>query len=117
MVFHIDKKFAIRREKIKTKTKGTDKWCVFKMGSVFLMNLGLEMYKLYNAIFDVFFKNILFGQVLYLLFHGQSDCFSFLNVKYNEQIRIVLFRITYNYIVTRKKVYENVTYHTMIYRA
>lgn len=27
--------------------------------------------------FDVFFKNILFGQVLYLLFHGQSDCFSF----------------------------------------
>lgn len=57
MVFHIDKKFAIRREKIKTKTKGTDKWCVFKMGSVFLMNLGLDIYKLYNAIFDVSLKN------------------------------------------------------------
>lgn len=52
-----------------------------------------------------------------ILFHGQSDCFSFLNVKDNEHIRIVLFRITYSYIVSRKKVYENVTYHTMIYRA
>lgn len=59
------------------------------------MNLGLEIYKLY--------KNILFGQVLYLLVHGQSYCFSFLNVKYNEHIRIVLFRITYDYIVSRKK--------------
>lgn len=79
------------------------------MGSEFLMNLGLEIYKLY--------KNILFGQVLSLLVHGQSDCFSFLNVKYNEHMRIVLFRITYDYIVSKKKVYENVTYHTMIYRA
>lgn len=115
MVYHIDKKFAIRREKIKTKTKGTDKWCVFKMGSVFLMNLGLDIYKLYNAIFDVSLKKIiLFGQVLYLLSHGQSDCFSFLNVKYNEHIRI-FFNLESPIITLyrEKKVYENVTYNDL----
>lgn len=60
MVFYIDKKFVIRREKIKIKIKGIDKWCVFKMGLVFLMNLGLDIYKLYNVIFDVFLKKLFY---------------------------------------------------------
>lgn len=85
------------------------------MGSVFLMNLGLEMYKLYNAIFDVFFKNILFGQVLYPLSWTVRLLFFFkcqvqrAHTFYLESHIITLYR--------EKKVYENVTYHTMIYRA
>lgn len=60
MVYYIDKKFVIRREKIKIKIKGIDKWCVIKMGLVFLMNLGLDIYKLYNVIFDVFLKKLFY---------------------------------------------------------
>lgn len=67
--------------------------------------------------FDVFFKNILFGQVLYLLFHGQSDCFSFLNACQVQRAHTFYLESHIITLYREKKVYENVTYHTMIYRA
>lgn len=88
---------------------------MYFQNGVGIFNEGLEI----MPYFMYFLKTFYWAKFFDLLFHGQSDCFYFLNVKYTEHVRILSFRITYNYIVAiseLKNVYENVPY-IMIYRA
>lgn len=81
------------------------------MGSVFLMNLGLDIYKLYNAIFDVSLKKS-FYLAKFCIFSLMDSQTAFLFKMSSTTSTYVFFYYLESPIITlyrEKKVYENVT--------